>query len=133
MGIPWESHGNPNDVPGESHGNPKGREGNRTEPNRREPNRTEPNRTEETSFSAAAEKEAATAAASEMRFLQGALGKGVVLLTDQQIEDLLDRMGLDAFDQYVDKLATFITRKQAKVKNHYATILQWWQEDREVK
>lgn len=67
-----------------------------------------------------------------MRLLQGELGKGVVLLTDAQIENLLNRMGLEAFDQYVDKLANFIVKKQARVKNHYATILQWWQEDRKV-
>ncbi|MDD7651573.1 MAG: hypothetical protein PUK81_03400 [Firmicutes bacterium] len=87
--------------------------------------------TQHSSAAAAAEPAAATAA-GEMRLLQGELGKGVVLLTDAQIENLLNRMGLEAFDQYVDKLANFIVKKQARVKNHYATILQWWQEDRKV-
>lgn len=108
------------------------------EPSRTEPSRTEPNRAEPSSHAAAAAEQkagdstAATAAAGEMRLLQGELGKGVVLLTDAQIEDLLNRMGLEAFDQYVDKLANFIVKKQARVKNHYATLLQWWQEDRKV-
>ena len=62
----------------------------------------------------------------------GKLGKGVVLLSDEQIEDLLDKLGLDGFDHYVEKLAAFILKNDAKVKNHYATILRWWQEDRGV-
>ena len=62
-------------------------------------------------------------------FVGGDLGKGVVLLSDEQIESLLDKMGLDAFDHYMDKLSSFIIKNDAKVKNHYETILKWWQED----
>lgn len=69
---------------------------------------------------------------SELKFMGGKLGKGVVLLSDAQIEDLLDKLGLDGFDHYVEKLAAFILKNEAKVKNHYATILRWWQEDRGV-
>lgn len=61
--------------------------------------------------------------------LGGELGKGVVFLSEAQIADLLDRLGLDAFDHYVDKLAAFIIDKGAHVKNHYETILRWWHED----
>lgn len=57
------------------------------------------------------------------------MGKGVVFLSDNQTGDLLDRMDVDAFDYYVDKLANFIIRNDAKVKNHYETILKWWRED----
>lgn len=76
----------------------------------------------------------ATAAATNnaLNFLHGKLGKGVVLLSDAQVEELLDMMGLDSFDYYVEKLAEFILNKNAKVKNHYATILRWWEEDRSV-
>jgi hypothetical protein len=59
----------------------------------------------------------------------GELGKGVVFLSDVQIGDLLDRMDLDAFNHYVDKLSNFIIKNDAHVKNHYETILKWWQED----
>lgn len=59
----------------------------------------------------------------------GELGKGVVFLSDVQIGDLLDRMDLDAFNHYVDKLSNFIIKNNAHVKNHYETILKWWQED----
>lgn len=77
--------------------------------------------------------EAATAAKeNSLNFLSGKLGKGVVLLSDAQVEELLEMMGLDSFDYYVEKLADFILNKNAKVKNHYATILKWWEEDRSV-
>lgn len=75
---------------------------------------------------------AATDTERALKFLNGELGKGVVLLSEQQIEDLLEKMGLDSFDYYVQRMAEFILVKQAKVKNHYATILKWWEEDRSV-
>ena len=76
---------------------------------------------------------AAAATDKESRFLGGELGKGVVLLTDEQIGSLLDKMGVDAFDYYVDKLSSFIIKNGAKVKNHYETILKWWNEDAAVR
>ncbi len=69
---------------------------------------------------------------NSLKRMGGKLGKGVVLLTDEQIGVLLDRLGLDAFDYYVEKLATFIIEKNAKVGNHYQTILRWWEEDSKV-
>jgi hypothetical protein len=52
-----------------------------------------------------------------------------VFLSDEQISDLLDKMGIETFDHYVDKLSCYIIKNDAKVKNHYETILKWWQED----
>ena len=73
---------------------------------------------------------AATAARDiAIRKLGGELGKGVVLLTDDQLSDLLDKLGVDGFDYYVDKLSCFIIKNDAKVKNHYETILKWWRQD----
>ena len=72
---------------------------------------------------------AATAADSYVNSVGGKLGKGVVFLSEDQIGDLLDRMGLDTFDYYVDKLSSFIVKNDAKVKNHHETILKWWRED----
>ena len=59
----------------------------------------------------------------------GSLGKGVLFLSQEQMDDLLDRMGIETFDYYVDKLSRFIIEKKARVKNHYETILKWWHED----
>lgn len=72
---------------------------------------------------------AATAADRKLKMLQGELGKGVVALTDHQIDVLLDKMGLEMFDHYVTKLSDFIIKTGAQVKSHYATILKWWMED----
>ena len=67
-----------------------------------------------------------------LEFLNGRLGKGVVLLTQEQMTSLLDQMGLDSFDYYVERLADYILKNQCKIRNHYDTILKWWNEDRSV-
>lgn len=76
----------------------------------------------------------ATATTEEdvLKLVGGSLGKGVVYLTDRQLGDLMDRLGLDAFNRYVDRLATFIIDKNAHVKSHYETILKWYEEDSKV-
>lgn len=66
----------------------------------------------------------------KLKFLGGSLGKGVVLLSDNQFEDLVERLGLDEFNFYVEKLADFIVKNGAKVKSHYATILKWVEQDK---
>ena len=69
---------------------------------------------------------------SSFELMGGTLGKGVVLLTEEQKNALLDKLGIDAFNHYVEKLATFIIEKKAKVSNHYKTILKWAGEDKAV-
>ena len=64
--------------------------------------------------------------------MHGSLGRGVVFMTEEQISNLLDELGIDAFDRYVAKLADFIIEKNANVKNHYETILKWYKEDATV-
>lgn len=71
-------------------------------------------------------------AATQINRLGGDLGKGVVFLSDRQMECLLERMGLYAFERYVERLAGFIINKNANVKNHYGTILKWYEEDSKV-
>lgn len=82
-----------------------------------------------TSTTTNAADKAAAAAGEHVKAVGGQLGKGVVFLADAQIEDLLEQMGLEAFDHYVDKLSDFIIENDAKVANHYATILKWWRQD----
>lgn len=69
---------------------------------------------------------------SVLEYMGGTLGKNVVLLTEAQKDALLEKLGFDAFNHYVDKLSTFIIKKNAKVGNHYQTILEWYEEDRQV-
>ncbi len=114
---------------------PKVREGKVKEDKLKEDKVAEDKISEENAADADPAREAGAAAAdieNSLNFMKGKLGKGVVLLTQQQIEDLLERMGLDSFDYYVERLADYILTKQARVKNHYATILKWWEEDRSV-
>lgn len=59
-------------------------------------------------------------------------GSGVVYLSDRQVGSLLDKMGIEAFDLYIDKLESFIIDKGANVQNHYKTILKWYEEDTQV-
>ena len=101
---------------------------------------TTPSTTTKTTTSTAAAAtatttEAATAAADReniVKVLGGELGKDVVFLSDAQIADLLDKMDIETFDHYVDKLSSFIIKNDAKVKNHYETILKWWKQDAAV-
>ena len=69
---------------------------------------------------------------SKLEAMGGSLGKGVVLLTEEQQEALLEKLGIDAFNHYIDKLSTFIIKNEAKVSNHYNTILKWAREDSAV-
>ena len=57
------------------------------------------------------------------------MGKGVVFISQEQMDDLLDKMDIETFDYYVDKLSCFIIKNGAHVRNHYETILKWWRED----
>lgn len=74
----------------------------------------------------------AAAAEKKLKYFQGELGQGVVMLSDEQVGNLLDLLGLDGFDHYVSKLANFIIKNKATVKSHYETILKWWTEDSNV-
>lgn len=98
-------------------------------------NRTKENRTEEKKkedIYESSRREGPEERSDQLRFMGGTLGKGVVLLSDDQTEHLLDRMGLDAFNYYVEKLATLLLENKIKAKNHYATIMRWYLEDSEV-
>ena len=61
--------------------------------------------------------------------LMGGIGKDVVLLSLEQSDNLLDKLGFDGYNHYIEKLAYFIINNNAKVSNHYATILKWARED----
>ena len=65
----------------------------------------------------------------QLEVLHGTLGKGVVRLTQEQMNSLIDKIGISDFDEYMVRLANFIIENDAHVKNHYDTILKWWRED----
>ena len=68
----------------------------------------------------------------QLKCIGGNLGKGVVYLTDRQFDDLLGKLGMDGFNRYMNRLATFIIEKDAHVQNHYETILKWYEKDTKV-
>ena len=109
-----DSKGNPNGIP--------------VEENRNEKNISEGNRAE-AKCNGFQPGDAAATADSKVDVIGGELGKGVVFLSDDQFSDLLDKMSLETFDHYMDKLSTFIINNNAHIKNHYETILKWWRED----
>lgn len=59
--------------------------------------------------------------------------KGRVYLSENQIADLLDKMELETFNEYIDRLNNFIIDNNVTVRNHYATLLKWYNQDRAVK
>ena len=64
----------------------------------------------------------------------GELGKGVVMLSNEQISDLLDKLSIDEFNHYVSVVAECILKgKPYKKKTHYQAILDMAIADRRVK
>ena len=60
------------------------------------------------------------------------LWKTHVLLTENQSADLLEKMGLEMFDEYLFRLNQYIDETGYKIKSHYETMLKWYNEDRAV-
>lgn len=76
---------------------------------------------------------AATAEEDQLKCIGGKIGKNVVYLSDNQFNDLMERLGFDGFNRYVSKLADWIIDNDAHVHNHYETILKWAKEDSAIK
>ena len=71
---------------------------------------------------------------AKRKLLGGTLGKGVVMLSDEQIEDLLDKLSLEEFDKYVSIVAECeLNGKPYKKKTHYQAILDMASQDRRIK
>lgn len=69
---------------------------------------------------------------NELKIIGGQLGKGVVKLSNAQSDALLDKIGFNMFNYYVERLADYIIESGAVIHNHYETILKWWTEDGKV-
>lgn len=65
--------------------------------------------------------------------LGGTLGKGVVMLSEEQMNDLLEQLSLDEFDKYVSIVAdNELKGHHYKKKTHYQAILDMAMKDRRV-
>ena len=71
---------------------------------------------------------------TKRRMLGGELGKGVVFLSNAQMDDLLDKLSIEEFNYYVGVVAECILKgKPFKRKTHYQAILDMAVADRKVK
>jgi predicted phage replisome organizer len=62
------------------------------------------------------------------------LGKGVVMLSGEQIDSLLDELSLEEFDKYFDIVENMeLSGKHYKKKTHYQAILDMAAEDRKTR
>ena len=63
----------------------------------------------------------------------GTLGQGVVMLSEEQKNDLLDKLSLDEFNKYISIIAECeLKGKKFKKKSHYQAILDMVAKDRAV-
>lgn len=68
-----------------------------------------------------------------LKYLGGTLGKGVVMLSDEQFADLLDKLSVEEFDKYVSIVAECeLKGKRYTNKTHYQAILDMAKKDRKV-
>lgn len=70
---------------------------------------------------------------SKRRFLGGTLGKGVVLLSDEQMDNLLDVLSAEEFEHYVSVIAAKeLQGHHYKRKTHYQAIMDMATKDRKI-
>ena len=71
---------------------------------------------------------------AKLKYLGGSLGKGVVMLSDEQVDDLLDKLSIEEFNKYVEIVADCeLNGKSYKNKSHYQAILDMVAKDRRLK
>ena len=69
---------------------------------------------------------------AKRRYL-GGIGKNVVMLSDEQMDSLLDELSVEEFDKYVGIVADMeLSGKRYKRKSHYQAILDMAAKDRKV-
>lgn len=70
----------------------------------------------------------------KLKYLGGTLGQGVVMLSDEQFDDLCDKLSLEELDKYISIVAECEKNGQHfKKKTHYQAILDMVNKDRRVK
>jgi hypothetical protein len=68
-----------------------------------------------------------------MTYMEGKLGEGVVLMSEEQFHDLLDKLSLDELHKYFAIIVDCEKNgKRYKKKSHYQAILDMAQRDRRI-
>ena len=71
---------------------------------------------------------------AKLKLLGGTLGQNVVLLSEEQFDDLCDKLSFDEIDKYFGIVAECeLSGKKFKKKSHYQAILDMVAKDRKVK
>ena len=69
----------------------------------------------------------------KMRYRRGSLGQGKVFMSDEQFNDLLDKLTIDEIDKYFEIVAECEKNgKRYKNKSHYQAILDMVAQDRKI-
>ncbi|MBR5593920.1 MAG: phage replisome organizer N-terminal domain-containing protein [Bacteroidaceae bacterium] len=65
--------------------------------------------------------------------LGGSLGQGVVMISEEQMDDLLEKLSIDEFEKYIKIVAECeLKGKRYKKKSHYQAILDMAARDRRI-
>lgn len=70
--------------------------------------------------------------AIKVKPIGGSLGRGLVMLSEKQIELLLNELSIEEFDRYVEVVANQIEKGKTYGKTHYQAILDMAYQDRGV-
>ena len=69
----------------------------------------------------------------KLKYMQGTLGQGYVLMSEEQFEDLLDKLSLDEIEKYMAIIVECEKNgKRYKKKSHYQAILDMAAKDRRI-
>jgi predicted phage replisome organizer len=69
---------------------------------------------------------------NQLNILKSSTWNTQIILSDKQMEDLLDKMGYEMFEEYRYRLGKYIADTGYFIKSHYETMLKWYNEDRAV-
>lgn len=70
---------------------------------------------------------------AKVEALGGELGGGLVRLSQEQMEDLLDRLSFDEFNHYIDAVRRCEEKGKHFAKSHYQAILDMAKKDRKLR
>ena len=69
---------------------------------------------------------------NQLTVLKSSVWNTEIILSENQIADLLEKMGLENFEEYRYRLGKYIKDTGHFIKSHYETMLKWYNEDRAV-
>ena len=69
---------------------------------------------------------------NKLNILKSSIWNTQVILSDKQMEDLLNKMGYEMFEEYRYRLGKYKSETGYAIKSDYQTMLKWYNEDRGV-